>query len=177
MARGRRRKCKCCRRLFVPDPRNLRHQCYCSQPLCRAASKAASQARWLARPQNQDYFRGPGHVARDRLRDVRQNPPLPGSSGPDRQPRSLARSALTARPLPSGSRVHVSPPSNAASRAAASLIRSSRTGERAIPAIGASAPSRLLAQGLAPPTALKDVSIAQILGSKGKTGDFARSPP
>jgi hypothetical protein len=64
MARGRRRKCKCCRRLFVPDPRNLRHQCYCSQPPYRAASKAASQARWLARPQNQDYFRGPDHVAR-----------------------------------------------------------------------------------------------------------------
>ena len=40
MARGRRRKCKCCRRLFLPDPRNLRHQRYCSQPLFRAASKA-----------------------------------------------------------------------------------------------------------------------------------------
>jgi hypothetical protein len=24
MARGRRRKCKCCRKLFRPDPRNLR---------------------------------------------------------------------------------------------------------------------------------------------------------
>jgi hypothetical protein len=56
MARGRRRKCKCCRRLFVPDPRNLRHQGDCSQPSCRAASKAASQARWLANPENQDYF-------------------------------------------------------------------------------------------------------------------------
>ena len=49
MARGRRRKCKCCRSLFVPDPRNLRHQGYCSLPSCRAASKAASQARWLAK--------------------------------------------------------------------------------------------------------------------------------
>ena len=64
MARGRRRKCKCCRRLFLPDPRNLRHQRYCSQPLCRAASKAASQARWLAQPENHDYFRGPVHLAR-----------------------------------------------------------------------------------------------------------------
>jgi len=33
-------------------------------PSCRAASKAASQARWLAAPENQDYFRGPVNVAR-----------------------------------------------------------------------------------------------------------------
>ena len=33
-------------------------------PSCRAASKAASQARWLAAPENQDYFRGPANVAR-----------------------------------------------------------------------------------------------------------------
>ena len=37
---------------------------YCSEPACRAASKAASQARWLARPENRDYFRGPVHLAR-----------------------------------------------------------------------------------------------------------------
>ena len=65
MARGDRRKCKCCLKLF-PDPRNRRHQRYCSTPACRAASKAASQARWLAAPENQDYFRGPVHVARVR---------------------------------------------------------------------------------------------------------------
>ena len=59
MARGRRRKCKCCRRLFVPDPRNLRHQCYCSAPRCKAASKAASQARWLAKPRARTTSRGP----------------------------------------------------------------------------------------------------------------------
>jgi hypothetical protein len=66
MARGRRRKCKCCRKLFRPDPRNLRHQRYCSEPSCRAASKAASQARWLAQPENHDYFRGPVHLDRGR---------------------------------------------------------------------------------------------------------------
>ena len=59
MARGDRRKCKCCLKLFLPDPRNRRHQRYCSVPRCRAASKAASQARWLAAPENQDYFCGP----------------------------------------------------------------------------------------------------------------------
>jgi hypothetical protein len=64
MVRGCRRKCKCCRRLFVPDPRNQRHQRYCSRPLCKAASKAASQARWLAQPENRDYFQGPVHLAR-----------------------------------------------------------------------------------------------------------------
>src|SRR5262245_59951229 len=51
-------------KVFRPDPRNLRHQRYCSEPACRAASKAASQARWLARPENHDYFRGAVHLAR-----------------------------------------------------------------------------------------------------------------
>ena len=64
MGCGERRKCKYCHRLFRPDPRNRRHQQYCSAPACRAASKAASQARWLAKPENQSYFRGPVHVAR-----------------------------------------------------------------------------------------------------------------
>ena len=64
MRRRRRRKCLNCRRLFRPDPRNVRHQRYCSEPPCRKASKAASQARWLAKPQNRDYFRGPEHVLR-----------------------------------------------------------------------------------------------------------------
>jgi hypothetical protein len=66
MAQGDRRKCKCCRKLFHPDPRNRRHQRYCSAPACRGASKAASQARWLAAPENRDYFRGPLNVARVR---------------------------------------------------------------------------------------------------------------
>jgi hypothetical protein len=66
MARGDRRKCKGCLKLFRPDPRNRRHQRYCSAPACKAASKAASQARWLAAPENQNYFRGPIHVARVR---------------------------------------------------------------------------------------------------------------
>jgi len=64
MGCGERRKCKCCHKLFRPDPRNHRHQIYCSAAACRAASKAASQARWLAKPENRNYFRGPVHVAR-----------------------------------------------------------------------------------------------------------------
>ena len=66
MPRRRRHKCKCCRRLFRPDPCNRRHQRYCSEPRCRRASKAASQARWLSKPENEGYFRDPWHVARVR---------------------------------------------------------------------------------------------------------------
>jgi hypothetical protein len=58
MARGDRRKCKCCLKLFRPDPRNRRHQRYCSAPRRKAASKAASKARWLAKPENHNYFCG-----------------------------------------------------------------------------------------------------------------------
>ena len=64
MGHADRRKCRCCLKLFRPDARNRRHQRYCAAPDCRAASKAASQARWLAKPDNADYFRGPVNVAR-----------------------------------------------------------------------------------------------------------------
>ena len=37
------------------------------EPDCRKASKAASQRAWLAKAQNQDYFRGPENVARVQL--------------------------------------------------------------------------------------------------------------
>jgi hypothetical protein len=66
MARGERRKCKSCLKLFRPDPRSRDRQQYCSAAFCKRASKAASQARWLAKPENQDYFRDPCHVARVR---------------------------------------------------------------------------------------------------------------
>jgi hypothetical protein len=64
MAHGYRRKCKCCRKLFRPDPRSRHHQRYCSIPACRAASKVASHAHWLAKTENQDYFRGRINVGR-----------------------------------------------------------------------------------------------------------------
>jgi len=62
------KRCKCanCHRRFRADPRNAWHQRYCKEPACRAASKAASQLRWLDKPENRDYFRGPEHVARVR---------------------------------------------------------------------------------------------------------------
>lgn len=66
MKRRRLRKCRHCRELFQPDWRNLRHQKYCSKPHCRQASHAASQRRWLEKPQNRDYFRGSAHLERVR---------------------------------------------------------------------------------------------------------------
>jgi hypothetical protein len=66
MKKTRRRKCRHCRTLFRPDPRNRGHQRYCSKPACRRASKAASQRCWLGQAANRDYFRGPTHVERVR---------------------------------------------------------------------------------------------------------------
>ena len=64
MAQSGQRKCLCCGQYFYPDPRNRKRQRFCSTPACRRASKAASQAVWLAQPQNNGYFRDPVHVAR-----------------------------------------------------------------------------------------------------------------
>jgi len=89
VARGHRRKCLCCRKLFRPDPRNRRHQRYCSMPRCRSASKAASQARWLAAPDNQGYFKGPTHVAR--VREWRSRHPRYWSRAGPLQDQSLAQ--------------------------------------------------------------------------------------
>src|SRR3990172_6412266 len=57
-------KCLSCNKLFRADARNARHQKYCCEPNCRKASKAASRCAWLAKPDNQDYFRGPENVVR-----------------------------------------------------------------------------------------------------------------
>ena len=60
----KRKRCKHCKRLFIPDPRNAKRQRYCPMPACRKASKAASQKKWLQKPANQDYFQGPANVQR-----------------------------------------------------------------------------------------------------------------
>jgi hypothetical protein len=64
MGRERRRACANCGESFTPDARNARHQHYCAEPSCRAASKRASQAKWLAKAENRHYHRGPSAVAR-----------------------------------------------------------------------------------------------------------------
>ena len=64
MAQSGQRKCLCCGIFFDFDYRNRERQRYCSALGCRRASKAASQATWLAQPQNSGYFRDPVHVVR-----------------------------------------------------------------------------------------------------------------
>jgi hypothetical protein len=69
----KKKKCRNCRRLFLPDYRNYDRQKYCERAECRKASKAASQRKWLDQPENQDYFRGPENV--ERVQEWRnQNP-------------------------------------------------------------------------------------------------------
>jgi hypothetical protein len=60
--RIKRRTCKHCGMVFLRDPRNATRQRYCSNYECRKASKASSQKRWLQKPENQGYFRGPDNA-------------------------------------------------------------------------------------------------------------------
>jgi hypothetical protein len=64
MGQEQRRTCLNCAESFTPDVRHARHQRYCSPPPCQAASKRASQAKWLAKPENRNYHRGAAAVAR-----------------------------------------------------------------------------------------------------------------
>ena len=50
----------------MPDARNRQRQRYCAKVLCRRASKAASQRRWVSQPANADYFRDAENAARAR---------------------------------------------------------------------------------------------------------------
>lgn len=65
--------CRHCKRLFPPDYRNKGRQKYCNAPSCRKVSKAASQRKWLQKPENENYFKGP--INTRRVQDWRkQNP-------------------------------------------------------------------------------------------------------
>jgi hypothetical protein len=66
MPRNRTPKCLCCGELFNCDARNRGRQEYCPKPECRAAGKAVRQQRWLAKPQNRNYFREADNAARVR---------------------------------------------------------------------------------------------------------------
>jgi hypothetical protein len=59
-------KCLCCGDLFKADARNRGRQKYCPKRACRAAGKAARQRRWLAKPENENYFREADNAARAR---------------------------------------------------------------------------------------------------------------
>jgi len=64
MTRRKRRRCKHCKELFLPDYRNAKRQKHCQKPECRKVAKAASQKKWLEKPENADYFQSPEHVER-----------------------------------------------------------------------------------------------------------------
>lgn len=63
----RRKRCVCCKQLFVPDPRNRYRQRFCSDARCQVESKAASQRRWHRKPENRKYWRGTEQVDRVRV--------------------------------------------------------------------------------------------------------------
>ena len=58
------RKCLHCCDFFLPDARNRERQRYCVKPGCRRASRAASQAKWLAKPENVNQWKGWENVQR-----------------------------------------------------------------------------------------------------------------
>ena len=95
MAQSGQRKCLCCGGFFDSDHRNRKRQRYCSDADCRRASKAASQAAWLAQPQNNGYFRDPVHVARVQAWRLAH----PGySSGKARAPMALQDALIVQAP-------------------------------------------------------------------------------
>jgi hypothetical protein len=60
------RQCLHCQELFLPDTRNGQRQRYCAKLECRKASKRHSQQAWLAKPENQNYFRDADNAQRVR---------------------------------------------------------------------------------------------------------------
>lgn len=44
--------------MFVPDPRVLQRQRYCSKPACAKASRSAAQTKWLKKAENRKHFSG-----------------------------------------------------------------------------------------------------------------------
>ena len=60
----RRRRCKSCHDLYLPDPRHLKRQSFCDKPECKKASKNCSQRKWLKKAINRDHFSGSENVIR-----------------------------------------------------------------------------------------------------------------
>ncbi len=96
--RRRKRKCKWCGKLYMPDKRHFRDQKYCSKPACRHASKLASHRRWYRsekaddhrdpeenkrrmrewREQHPKYWRRKGEVGSDALQETTASEPIDG---------------------------------------------------------------------------------------------------
>ena len=61
-----RHKCLHCNEFFLPDYRNAQGQRYCLKPECRKARKRELMRAWLAKPENQNYFRDDKNARRVR---------------------------------------------------------------------------------------------------------------
>jgi len=100
--RKRRRRCRFCSQLFLPDPRLKGRQSVCSAPDCQRRRKQAGQKRWLG--SNPGYFEGrylkikawlcshPGYLARYR----RDHPEKVESDNQTRKRRHLEAKATLA---------------------------------------------------------------------------------
>ncbi len=73
MRKVRKRKCRNCKKYFIPDHRNINRQKYCKETECKNASKSASQEKWLSKPENKNYFRSKENVRR--VQDWRKKRP------------------------------------------------------------------------------------------------------
>ncbi len=58
------KRCLCCKKVFVPDPRARGRQRFCSDATCQGESKRRSQERWCRKTENKAYWRGPDQVRR-----------------------------------------------------------------------------------------------------------------
>ena len=68
-----RHKCLHCKELFLPDYRSGQRQRYCLKPECRKARKRELMRAWLAKPENQHYFRDTKNA--ERVRDWQKEHP------------------------------------------------------------------------------------------------------
>jgi hypothetical protein len=66
-------KCLHCKELFLPDYRSGQRQRYCLEPECRKVRKRELMRAWLAKPENQNYFRDAKNA--ERVRDWQKEYP------------------------------------------------------------------------------------------------------
>jgi hypothetical protein len=91
-------KCLSCGEFFIPDARNRGRQKRCGAPACRQASKAVSQARWRAKPDNADYFKGSANT--ERVRTWRSAHPGYAKRSRRRSPVALQDPLIAQTPAP-----------------------------------------------------------------------------
>lgn len=61
------KRCLQCSAKFRVNPRLGHRHRYCANAECRKVAKRASQQRWLSRPENAGYFRGPANALRSKI--------------------------------------------------------------------------------------------------------------